>query len=58
MLQNPLVGILPDDQADLILIMFISIPLSYLLSLIYNKYIFLAITMSLTIGFQSILFPT
>ena len=57
MLQNPLAGVLPDDQADLILIMVISIPLSYLLSLIYNKYLFLAMTMSLTIGFQSILFP-
>ncbi len=58
MLQNPLVGILPDDQADLILIMVISIPLSYMLSFIYNKYLFLALTMALTIGVQSILFPT
>ena len=57
MLQNPLVGVLPDDQADLILIMIITIPLSYLLSLIYSKYLFLAMTMALTIGFQSILFP-
>lgn len=57
MMQNPLVGILPNDQADLILIMIITIPLSYLLSLVYNKYIFLALTMSLTISFQSILFP-
>ncbi len=57
MLQNPLVGVLPDDQADLILIMIICVPLSYILSLIYNKYLYLAMTMSLTIGFQSILFP-
>ena len=57
MLQNPLAGILPPDQADLVLIMIITIPLSFLLSLIYNKYIFLALSMSLTIGFQSILFP-
>lgn len=57
MLQNPLVGVLPDDQADLILIMIITVPLSYLLSLIYSKYVFLAMTMALTIGFQSILFP-
>ena len=57
MLQNPLNGILPPDQADLILIMIIIIPLSHLLCLIYNKYLFLALTMSLTIGFQSILFP-
>ena len=42
MLQNPLAGILPPDQADLVLIMIITIPLSFLLSLIYNKYIFLA----------------
>lgn len=50
-------GILPADQADLILIMLLSIPLSYLLSLVYNRYIFLALTMALTIGIQSILFP-
>lgn len=57
-MQNPLVGVLPNDQADLILIMLISIPLSYLLSLVYNKYLFLALTMALTISIQSILFPT
>ena len=57
MLLNPLAGILPPDQADLILILIITIPLSYLLSLIYNKFLFLALTMSLTISFQSILFP-
>ena len=56
-MQNPLLGILPPDQADLILIMLLSIPLSHLLSLIYNKYLFLALTMTLTIGIQSILFP-
>jgi hypothetical protein len=57
MLQNPLTGILPDDQADLILIMIITIPLSYIFSFIYNKYILLALTMTLTMGFQSLLFP-
>ena len=57
MLENPLLAILPPDQANLILIMLISIPLSYILSLIYNKFLFLAMTMSLTIGIQSILFP-
>ena len=57
MLQNPLLAFLPPDQADLILILIITIPLSYLLSLIYNKYLFLAMTMALTIGYQSILFP-
>jgi hypothetical protein len=57
MLQNPLTVVLPSDQADVVLTMFVIIPLSYLLSLIYNKYLFLALTMSLTIGFQSILFP-
>ena len=57
MLQNPLVGILPPDQANLVLILIITIPLSYLLSLVYNKFLFLALTMSLTISFQSILFP-
>jgi len=57
MLENPLNGILPPDQADLILVMLISIPLSYILSFIYNKYLLLALTMTLTMGFQSILFP-
>ena len=57
MLQNPLLAFLPPDQADLILILIITVPLSYLLSLIYNKYLFLAMTMALTIGYQSILFP-
>lgn len=57
MLENPLLAILPPDQANLILIMLFSIPLSYILSLIYNKFLFLAMTMSLTIGIQSILFP-
>jgi hypothetical protein len=57
MLENPLYAILPPDQANLVLIMLISIPLSYILSLIYNKFLFLAMTMSLTIGIQSILFP-
>ena len=37
--------------------MVIIIPISYLLSKIYNKYIFLAITLPLTMIFQSILFP-
>ena len=57
MFQNPLTQILPPDQADLVLVMIVSIPLSYLLSLIYNKYLFLTLSMSLTIGFQSYLFP-
>ena len=57
MLENPLLAILPPDQANLVLIMLISIPLSYILSLIYNKFLFLAMTMSLTIGIQSIIFP-
>lgn len=57
MFQNPLAQILPPDQADLVLVMIVSIPLSYLLSLIYNKYLFLTLSMSLTIGFQSFLFP-
>lgn len=57
MIQNPLLAVLPQDQANLILILIISIPLSYILSLIYNRYLFLAMTMSLTIGVQSILFP-
>ena len=39
MLENPLLAILPPDQANLVLIMLISIPLSYILSLIYNKFI-------------------
>lgn len=58
MLQNPLAEILPADQADLVLVMIISIPLSYLLSFIYNKYILLTLSMALTISFQSLLFPS
>lgn len=57
MLQNPLAGILPPDQADLVLIMVLSIPLSYLLSYVYNKWLMLGITMSLTMSIQSYLFP-
>jgi lysophospholipid acyltransferase len=57
MVENPLLLVLPADQADLVLIMLVSVPLSFLLSLAYNKHLFLALTMALTIGFQSILFP-
>lgn len=57
MIQNPLVTLIPEDQANLVVAMILSIPLSYLLSLIYNKYLLLAISMTLTIGFQSLLFP-
>lgn len=57
MLQNPLTIFLPEDQAQLVLIMFVSIPLSYILSLIYNKYLLLALTMTITMSFQSLLFP-
>lgn len=57
MLQNPLNAILPGDQADLVLVMLLTIPLSYILSFIYNKYLFLTMNLALTIGFQSILFP-
>lgn len=56
-MQNPLTVFLPEDQANLILILFITIPLSYLFSFVYNKYILLALTMTLTMGFQSLLFP-
>ncbi|CAM5999317.1 unnamed protein product [Sphagnum balticum] len=58
MLQNPLTAILPEDQANLILIMIVSVPLSYLLSLVYNRYLLLALTTTLTMAFQSLLFPT
>ena len=57
MFQNPIQAVLPPDQADLVLIMLLIGPLSYVLSLIYNKFLFLAMTMTLTMGFQSILFP-
>jgi hypothetical protein len=56
-MHNPLAALLPPDQADLVLIMLVSIPLSYLLCLIRHKYLMLALSMALTIGFQSILFP-
>ncbi len=57
MLQNPIAYFLPADQAQLVLVMIVSIPLSYILSLIYNKYLLLALTMTITISFQSLLFP-
>ncbi len=37
--------------------MIICVPLSYFMRLITNKYLFLAINVTLTITFQSILFP-
>jgi hypothetical protein len=57
-MENPLSGFLPRDQANLVLIMLVSIPLSYILFLINNKYLLLTLSMALTIGFQSLLFPT
>ena len=56
MLQNPLYAILPTDQADLMLIVVIIIPLSYILSFMYNKYLFLTFTITFSIAFQSFLF--
>ena len=37
--------------------MLLSIPLSFLLSIIKQKYLFLALSMSITFAFQSLLFP-
>lgn len=58
MLFNPLRAVLPNDQADLILIQLITVPLSYILFRIRNKYVFLTLTIFLTIAIQSHLFPT
>lgn len=38
--------------------MLISIPISYLLKLIKQKYLFLALSMTVTLAFQTFLFPT
>ena len=57
MIANPLAEVLPPDQANLILTMLLSVPLSFLMCMIYNKYLLLAVTMTLTMGFQSMLFP-
>jgi hypothetical protein len=56
-MENPLAAFLEADQANLVLIMIISIPLSYLLGMIYNKFLFLALSVTLTLAFQSVLFP-
>jgi hypothetical protein len=57
MISNPLLAVLPPDQADLILIMILSIPLSYALSKIRNKIALIAFSGFFTILFQCILFP-
>ena len=56
MFQNPLYALLPVDQADLVVIVIIVIPIAYVLSLIYNKYIILTITITFSIAFQSYLY--
>lgn len=50
--------VLDEDQANLIFCMLISIPLSYLLKLITQKYLFLALSITITLAFQTFLFPT
>ena len=57
MLQNPLSGFLPPDQADLVLALVLMIPLGYMLSLIYNRWLLLTLTVTLTMSIQSYFFP-
>jgi hypothetical protein len=52
-----LLNFLDEDQVNLIICMLLSIPLSFLLCLIKQKYLFLALSMSITLAFQSLLFP-
>lgn len=50
--------VLDEEQANLIFCMLISIPISFLLKLINQKYLFLALSMTVTLAFQTFLFPT
>lgn len=50
--------VLDEEQANLIFCMILSIPLSYLLKFIKQKYLFLALSMTVTLAFQTFLFPT
>jgi hypothetical protein len=53
-----LLKFLEEDQANLIICMLSSIPLCYLLSILRPKYLSLALSISITLAFQSFLFPT
>lgn len=48
---------LDEDQAKLITIMIVTIPLSYLMYLLKSKYLILAISISFSLLFQHIMFP-
>ena len=48
---------LEEDQANLISLMLLTIPLSYSLSLIHSKYLKLAISIIFSVLFQSLIFP-
>lgn len=49
---------LEEDQANLVVCMLASVPLSYLLSILRPKYLSLALSITVTLAFQSFLFPT
>lgn len=49
---------LDEDQATLIILMLTSIPLSFVLSLLKNKYLILSISIAFSAVFQCIMFPT
>lgn len=48
---------LDEEQATLISLMLLTIPLSYLMGLLRNKYMILALSFVTSIIFQSIMFP-
>lgn len=56
-MHNPLTAVLSQDQADLIAFMILTVPLSFLLLRLTNKWAFLCFSVSFTILFQSVLFP-
>ena len=53
-----LLTFLDEEQAKLITMMLVSIALSSLLCFIHNKYLILGLSISLSLLFQSIMFPT
>lgn len=48
---------LDEEQATLIYLMLLSIPLSYIMSRLTNKYLILALSFTASFAFQSVMFP-
>ena len=49
--------VLEESQANLIFCLLIAVPLSYLMSIISNKYLNLALSITVTYTMQSFIFP-